>query len=113
MIVEPVVRVILRCSRCDTPWLDDEEAVALWVDAAQIEKAFSKLGGGDFYGWRRAGDLYLCEDCHIVDGGVVVERPPLRPVEQATVLRAQDGYARLVGRVAAYELLPSAPEAAR
>lgn len=115
MIVEPLVYVILHCSRCNTPWRGDEsEAPALWDVPAQIAETFQRAGGSDVGGWRRTGERYLCEECHIVDRGEVVEREPLRPVEQATVLRAQAEYARRVGEVAAYELAPQmAGEASR
>ncbi|MFG1683544.1 hypothetical protein ACGFNP_25470 [Nonomuraea sp. NPDC049269] len=108
MIVEPLVVLILHCSRCNTPWTDpDTESPVWWADVDQIAAMFKQAVGADFYGWRRAGDLYLCEDCHIVEGGEVVEKAPLRPVEQAAVLRAQTTYARRIGEVAAYELAPS------
>lgn len=120
MIVEPVVSVILHCSRCNTPWLDGEtETPAYWSGQAEIGETFQRAAvratyGSDVGGWRRTpNDRYLCEDCHIVDGGIVVEKPPLPTIDQAKVLRAQNEYARQVGRVAAYELLPSAPEVAR
>lgn len=115
MIVEPLVVLILHCSRCNTPWLDpDTESVVWWADVDQIADMFKRAVGADVYGWRRAGDLYLCEGCHIVEGGEVVEKPPLRPVEQAAALRAQAEYARRIGEVAAYELLPqTAGEASR
>ena len=111
MIVEPVICVILHCSRCNTPWLDlESETPVWWKDLAEIAKAFQRAGGSDVGGWRRTpNERYLCEDCHIVAQGEVAEKPPPRPVEQATVLRAQVEYARRVGQMAAYELLPSPP----
>ena len=118
MIVEPVVIVILHCSRCNAPFLDGEtEQPAYWSGPTLVAETFQMPGrpfGLDINGWRRSPDgRYLCEDCHIVDHDEVVEKPPLHTIDEAKVLRAQDGYARLVGRVAAYELLPSAPEVAR
>lgn len=111
MIVEPVVVVILHCSRCNTPWLNDEsEAPALWSGLAEIAEAFQGAYGSDVGGWRRTlNERYLCDGCHIVEAGQVVEKPPLAAIDEATVLRAQTGYARKVGQVAAYELLPPAP----
>jgi hypothetical protein len=111
VIVEPVVCVILHCSRCNTPWLDlESESPSLWTGLAEIAETFRKASGSDVGGWRRTpAERYLCEDCHIVERGEVVEKPPLRPVEEAAVLRAQVEYARSVGQVAAYELLPPIP----
>jgi hypothetical protein len=116
VIVEPVICVILRCSRCNSPWLGlEDETPAHWKDVAQIAEAFKRANGCDVGGWRRTpNERYLCEDCHIVDAGQVVEKPPLRPVEQATVLRAHTEYARRVGDMCAFELTPvSAWEAPR
>ncbi|MEO3869378.1 hypothetical protein ABGB18_11150 [Nonomuraea sp. B12E4] len=120
MIVEPVVSVILHCSRCNTPWLDGEtETPAYWSGLAEIAETFKRAAlretyGSDVGGWRRTpNERYLCEDCFVVEGGLVVERPPLSAIEEAKVLRAQNEYARQVGKIAAYELLPSTPEVAR
>lgn len=120
MIVEPVVCMILHCSRCNTPWLDNEsESPALWSGLAEVAETFKRAAirhtfGSDVGGWRRTpNERYLCEDCHIVERDEVVEKPPLSAIDEAKVLRAQTEYARQVGRVASYELLPSTPEVAR
>ena len=112
MIVEPLVVVILHCSRCNTPYLDGEtDAPAYWDGPTLIADVFRMARspfGSDVNGWRRTPDeRYLCEGCHIVDGEQVVEKPPLPVIDEAKVWRAQDGYARQVGQVAAYELAPS------
>jgi hypothetical protein len=103
MIIEPVVSVILHCSRCNTALLDTEtESPACWASEQTIAEEFRKAAGEDVVGWRRDGDRYLCEDCHIVDGGRVVEKEPLRPVEQMTTLRMQQTYAWRVDQLTAY-----------
>jgi hypothetical protein len=116
VIVEPVVSVILHCSRCNSPWRDDEsESPALWSGMAEVAETFQRAAirqtfGSDVGGWRRTpNERYLCEDCHIVEGGMVVEKPPLPAIDEAMVLRAQTDYARKVGKVVAYELLPETP----
>lgn len=116
MIVEPVVSVILHCSRCNTPWLDGEtETPAYWPGLADISESFRKAFGADVGGWRRTpNERYLCEGCHVLDGDLVVEKPPLPAIDEAKTWRAQDGYAKQYGKAIAYELLPEpAGEASR
>ena len=117
MIVEPVVCVILHCSRCNTPFLDGEtEAPAYWDGLTLIAGVFRQARtpfGSDVNGWRRTPDeRYLCEECHVVEGGSVVEKPPLPAIDEAKVRRAHMEYERNVGRVVAYELHPETPEEA-
>jgi hypothetical protein len=103
MIVEPVVSVILHCSRCNTPLLGSQtDTPAYWDTPESIAETFQRAAGKDVCGWRRVGDRYLCEDCHTVHAGQVVEKSPPRPVEQATTQRMQHRYALQVGQLAAY-----------
>jgi hypothetical protein len=108
VIVEPVVCVILHCSRCNTPYLDSEtDAPAHWDGLTRIADVF-RMARQDVNGWRRTSsdERYLCEVCHIVEGAEAVEKPPLPAIDEALVIRAQSEYARQVTQVVAYALAP-------
>ncbi|WP_157255044.1 hypothetical protein [Nonomuraea typhae] len=93
MITKPVMFFVLHCSACNATWEDDDEAAPYWSDREAIAKAFT--GHSDVFGWRRAGERYLCPACHVVDDGQVVEKETGLPaVDQAAITHAQIRYAR-------------------
>ncbi|MGW4422574.1 hypothetical protein [Streptosporangium sp. NPDC004631] len=99
MIVEPITVLVLHCSRCNGPWLDDEcEEPGHWASREQIKQAFKD---GEYASWMKIGSRYLCEDCWAGDHDVCVERPPLKAVDEIRVLKER----------AAYTPVPAAPSA--
>jgi hypothetical protein len=63
-ILETVTRLILHCSRCNTPFKDDDDTVILWT-RKELDETFSQsfAWDNDVQGWIRLGDRYLCSDC--------------------------------------------------
>ena len=118
MIVESVVRVILHCSRCNTPFVDDydgDDRPILW-DQAELEKAFSddlaagfREGFEDVQGWIRLDDRVLCHDCweYTEDGDQRTEKAPLPAVDAAKVTRAQARYEHRTREVTAHGRPPA------
>jgi hypothetical protein len=90
MILEPQVRVILHCDRCNKPFTDDDDAPILWVGQNAIDEAFAE--SADVCGWRIFGNRFICLECQIFDHeeAAMVEDPELlSPIEAAVIVRAQ------------------------
>jgi hypothetical protein len=101
MIVESVVCVLLHCSRCNRVFREDAndewEGVAHFDTVADITDQFAK-GLGEYGGWRKFGDRFVCSRCQASHGDGVGfaddtyarENPhPLPPAEADKVARAQ------------------------
>lgn len=102
MIVESIVQVILHCSRCNARFREDANDewndLCHWDSREDIAEQFNK-GFGEYGGWRRFGDRYVCGGCQISNGYAddpdAREAPePLPSAEADKVARAQAGYAR-------------------
>lgn len=104
MITEAVICVILHCSRCNKAFRDDVEddfsGVMHWPNADAITNEFVK-GAGEYGGWRRFGDRFVCSRCQVsggdsegfADDPAARENPrPLPPAEADKVARAQASY---------------------
>lgn len=97
MIIESVVCVILRCSRCNTPFTDEDERPINWApeDLADAFPANPDPSDDDVWpamrDWHQFGDRVVCPECvYLDDDGVLYENPnPLRAAEADKVARAQ------------------------
>lgn len=96
MIVESMVCLVLRCSRCNKAMQSDEsEGDVHWASQADIAKEFHPAGRRDVCGWLRFGDRYLCPNCVTFDdetGDPIEDPTPLPAIEAAVVARAQASY---------------------
>lgn len=97
-VVETVVRLILRCHRCNKPFKDEYESdeIVLWT-AESIARTFpaDMHPWDDALGWKRLSDRILCDGCWIHSDDEdedSVELGPLPALEAAAVTRAQLGY---------------------
>jgi hypothetical protein len=98
-VLETATRVILHCSRCNTPFKDDDyECIVLW-DQEELNNAFSSdfSEWDDVQGWIRLGDRYLCFGCWEYDEEDVenekrVEKAPLPAADADKVAREQLTY---------------------
>lgn len=64
-VLETVTRFIVHCSRCNTPFKDEDlNVTALWTQE-EFEQAFPAdfKDWDDAEGWIRIGDRILCFDC--------------------------------------------------
>lgn len=104
MITETIVCVILHCSRCNKAFrddvADDYSGVMHWPNPEAITNEFNK-GLGEYGGWRRFGDRFVCSRCQVSGGDSegfaddpdARENPhPLPAAETDKVARAQAGY---------------------
>jgi hypothetical protein len=101
VIVETITCLILHCHRCNKPFRDDSDdeygGVYHWETREGIAKEFNNRFG-EYGGWRRFGDRYICGNCQISNGYAddlnAREVPePLPPLESDKVTRAQAEYA--------------------
>lgn len=100
MITETVTRVILHCSRCNAPFVDDDtEQVALWTQD-ELDEAFPPDFDEwtDCQGWIRLEDRVLCFGCwgfenEDTDDEARCEIEPLPVEDAARVTREQMAYA--------------------
>ncbi|TDD97581.1 hypothetical protein [Actinomadura rubrisoli] len=98
MITEAVIRVILHCSRCNTPFVDDDVAPGapiLWAPTELVEVFPSDMNEwDDVQGWMRVGARVLCPGCWRSDreDALPTEITALPAVDAANVVREQTGY---------------------
>lgn len=97
MILEPVSCLILHCARCNKAHADDDDGQGTihWESAEKIGEAFAERDDEEgVLGWFRLGDRFLCDNCTEWDevAGEWREKEPLRPVDEAYVVREQLGY---------------------
>jgi len=95
LIVEPVLVLVLHCSRCNKPFTEYETAGAMyWPSREVIDGAFA-AAGSEYDGWVKLGDRYLCGGgCwHRTPDGGVVEEGPVRAIDDAVIVRERAGYA--------------------
>lgn len=93
-VVETVTRLILHCSRCNTPFKDDDYDTVVCWEQTGLDKtfpaSFSKFE--DVQGWIRLGDRILCFDCWTIpddEDETRVECPPLSAADADKVAREQ------------------------
>lgn len=98
MITESVVCVILHCSRCNIAFREDhfDDGTCHWDSTDDVTAAFKK-GLGEYGGWRKFGDRFVCSNCQITTGFAddqnAREKPePLPAAEADKVTRAQTSY---------------------
>lgn len=110
MITESIVCVILRCTRCNAAFRDevddDYSGVAHWKTRDDITANFNK-GHGEYGGWRRFGNRFVCSDCQVSNGYAddpdAREIPePLPPAEADKVARVQLGYLHAERHIVAF-----------
>jgi hypothetical protein len=113
VIVEPRSVVVLHCSRCNDPFLNENDSVALWDDKHAIEDTFHDPDGDtDVDGWLRFNDRYVCQGCQVDDGGQLIEDPePLPAIEEAVINRTRARYAAAMGAQTADHADPEASRA--
>ncbi|GAA3958318.1 hypothetical protein GCM10023085_45940 [Actinomadura viridis] len=96
MILEPTLRVILHCSRCNRPFEDDdyEGSRVLWTKE-EVDKFFPADDCEDVQGWIRIEGRIVCRDCWTYkdeDEDERIEKPPLPAADADKVARAQASY---------------------
>ncbi|WP_433364201.1 hypothetical protein [Streptosporangium sp. CA-115845] len=92
MITEPVLVLILHCSRCNKPFTDYETASIVYWPTREIAEAAFVGDGPD--GWAKVGDRYLCDGCwHRNRDNAAVEAGPLRAIDDVVAIRERAGYA--------------------
>jgi hypothetical protein len=95
MILQPLLTVVLHCSRCNEALKDDDDRLILWNET-ELRGLFpaSMQTRADVFGWMRVGDRVLCPDCWTTgEDEEPVEMPPLPAGEAHNVALFQSAYA--------------------